>query len=134
VKVDRLTRVRDTLPGHLNAGILLGDGGFCVLGWMMMCAGFHEITFYSSTIAVLHPQHGGSVVDVIAREYDLERDEVVRLARVNDDTPATERSDAVRAVLDELIAAGGEDQRRKNPAAPEPGSERPGAKRREREA
>jgi hypothetical protein len=105
VDVDRLRKVRDTLPPRLNAGILLGDGGFCVLGWMMMIAGFHEITFYSSTIAVFHPQRGGSVVDVIAREYDLDRDDVIRLARTNDDTADAERTAAVRAVLDELIGS-----------------------------
>jgi hypothetical protein len=77
-----------------------------VLGWMMMIAGYHEITFYSSTIAVLHPGRGGSVVDVVADEYGIERDEVIRLARVNDDTPEPERTDAVRAALDELIGAG----------------------------
>ena len=103
--VDRLRKVRDTLPPRLNAGILLGDGGFCVLGWMMVIAGYHEITFYSSTIAVLHPQRGGSVVDVVASEYGLDRDDVIRLARVNDDTPASERTAAVRNVLDELLAS-----------------------------
>jgi hypothetical protein len=102
---ERLRKVRDTLPPRLNAGILLGDGGFCVLGWMMVIAGYHEITFYSSTIAVFHPQKGGSVVDVIAREYGLDRDDVIRLARTNDDTPDAERVDAVRSVLDELIGA-----------------------------
>jgi len=103
--VERLTKVRDTLPPRLNAGILLGDGGFCVLGWMMVIAGFHEITFYSSSIAIFHPQRGGSVVDVIAGEYGLDRDDVIRLGRVNDDTPDADRRDAVRAMLDELIGA-----------------------------
>jgi hypothetical protein len=105
VNVQRLERVRDTLPQRLNAGILLGDGGFCVLGWMMVCAGYHEITFYSSTIAVLHPQHGGSVVDVVAREYELDREHVVHLARLNDETSTEARHDVVRAALDELIAS-----------------------------
>ena len=105
MNVALLEKVRDTLPQRLNAGILLGDGGFCVLGWMMVCAGYHEITFYSSTIAIFHPQHGGSVVDVIAREYELERDHVVHLARLNDDTAQDERRDVVRAALDDLIAS-----------------------------
>ena len=105
MNIDRLQRVRDTLPANLNAGILLGDGGFCVLGWMMVCAGYHEITFYSSSIAVLHPSRGGSVIDVIAGEYELARDDVVRLARLNDETPGDERSEAVRALLDELIGS-----------------------------
>jgi hypothetical protein len=105
MNVQRLEKVRETLPPSLNAGILLGDGGFCILGWMMVIAGFHEITFYSSTIAVFHPQRGGSVVDLIAEEYDLERDDVVRLGRVNDDTPDAERTTAVRAALDELIGS-----------------------------
>lgn len=105
MNLQRLEKVRDTLPPRLNAGILLGDGGFCILGWMMVIAGFHEITFYSSTIAVFHPQRGGSVVDLIAEEYGLERDDVVRLGRVNDDTPDAERTTAVRAALDELIGS-----------------------------
>jgi hypothetical protein len=103
VNVDKLQRVRDTLPPRLNAGILLGDGGFCVLGWMMVCAGYHEITFYSSTIAIFHPQRGGSVVDIVAEEYGLDRDDVIRLGRLNDETNADERSDAVRAALDDLM-------------------------------
>jgi hypothetical protein len=106
MNVERLQRVRDTLPPSLNAGILLGDGGFCVLGWMMVCAGYHEITFYSSTIAVFHPQRGGSVVDIVADEYGLDRDDVVRLGRLNDETPAAERSEVVKAALDDLIGAG----------------------------
>ena len=103
MNIDRLQRVRDTLPANLNAGILLGDGGFCVLGWMMVCAGYHEITFYSSTIAVLHPQHGGSIIDVVAREYELDRDQVVHIARLNDETPTDARHDVVRAALDDLL-------------------------------
>jgi hypothetical protein len=106
MNVKRLERVRDTLPPRLNAGILLGDGGFCVLGWMMVCAGFHEITFYSSTIAVFDPQRGGSVIDIVAKEYELDRDDVVRIARLNDETPAPERHDVVRSALDDLIGAG----------------------------
>ena len=106
MNVGRLERVRDTLPQRLNAGMLLGDGGFCVMGWMMVCAGYHEITYYSSTIAILHPQHGGSVIDFLAREYELDRDAVVHLARLNDETSTDARHDAVRAALDELIASG----------------------------
>ena len=105
VNTTRLERARDTLPRHLNAGILLGDGGFCVLGWMMVCAGFHEITIYSSFLAVLDPRNGGSVIDVVAREYGLDREDVIRVARLNDDTPAPERSDVVRAALTELLEA-----------------------------
>ena len=105
MNVKRLERVRDTLPTRLNAGILLGDGGFCVLGWMMVCAGFHEITFYSSTIAVFDPSRGGSVIDIVADEYNLDRDDVVRIARLNDDTPAADRHDVVRAAIDDLIGA-----------------------------
>lgn len=105
MNVKRLERVRDTLPPRLNAGILLGDGGFCVLGWMMVCAGFHEITFYSSTIAVFDPRRGGSVIDIVAEEYELDRSDVVRIARLNDETPAPDRHDIVRAALDELIGA-----------------------------
>ena len=64
VNTTRLERARDTLPRHLNAGILLGDGGFCVLGWMMVCAGFHEITIYSSFLAVLDPRNGRGQMQV----------------------------------------------------------------------
>ena len=42
---------------------------------------------------------------MIASEYGLDRDDVIRLARTNDDTPDAERVDAVRSVLDELIGA-----------------------------
>ncbi len=101
----RLVAVRDSLPSRLNAGILMGDGGFCVLGWMLMFAGFHPITLYANTIAVVDLARGGQAVDVVAREYGLERDDVVALAQLNDSTPIDARTAAVRAGLDALIEA-----------------------------
>ena len=101
---ERLRRLRDALPPFLNAGILMGDGGFCVLGWMLFTAGFHPITMYGNTLAVVEPSRGGPAIDVVAREYGLPRETVVELARVNDTTPSATRVDAVRARLDELLA------------------------------
>ncbi len=101
-----LQRARDGLPKRLNAGILMGDGGFCVLGWMLVTAGYHPITLYSNTIGVVDPATGGPAVDVVARTYGLDRAAVVELARLNDSTPRAERTAAVRAALDALLAAG----------------------------
>lgn len=100
-----LRRVRDTLPPTLNTGILLGDGGFCILGWMLTLAGYHPITMYNSTLFVADPDpaRGGPVVDVVARLYDLPPDEVELLARINDNTPAAQRSEVVRHELDRLL-------------------------------
>jgi hypothetical protein len=106
VNAELLARARDGLPKRLNAGILMGDGGFCVLGWMLLSAGFHPITLYANTVGVADPGAGGPAVDVVARVYDLPRQAVVELARVNDTTPRAERSAAVRAGLDALLAAG----------------------------
>jgi hypothetical protein len=102
---ERLAAVHDSLPARLNAGILMGDGGFCILGWMLLCAGFHPITMYANTIAVVEPERGGHAVDVVAREYGIERDEVIALAKVNDATPIDARTDAVRAKLAALMEA-----------------------------
>ncbi len=100
----RLRRLSDSLPPRLNAGILMGDGGFCILGWMLFSAGFHPIALYSNTVAVVDLERGvGPAIDVVAREYALPRDFVVELARVNDATPIDQRTDAVRAKLAELI-------------------------------
>ncbi len=100
---DLLTRARDTLPPRLNAGILMGDGGFCVLGWMLFTAGFHPITLYSNTLGVVHPESGGPAVDVVARVYGIERDDVIALGEQNDATPSEMRVDAVRRLLTELL-------------------------------
>jgi hypothetical protein len=104
--LERLRRLRASLPPTLNAGILMGDGGFCVLGWMLFTAGFHPITMYGNTLAVVEPALGGLAIDVVAREYGLPRAAVVDLARLNDSTPSATRVDAVRARLDELLAGG----------------------------
>ena len=101
---DRLRQLRDSLPPALNRGILMGDGGFCILGWMLFTAGFHPITMYGNTLAVVDQARGGPAIDVVAREYRLPREVVVDVARVNDTTPAATRVDAVRARLDQLLA------------------------------
>jgi hypothetical protein len=104
VNTELLQRVRDSLPKRLNAGILMGDGGFCILGWMLLSAGYHPITLYSNTVGVVDPGTGGPAIDVVARVYGLERASVVELARLNDATPRVGRTAAVRAALDELLA------------------------------
>ncbi|HLN16331.1 MAG TPA: hypothetical protein VK277_06190 [Acidimicrobiales bacterium] len=104
VDLDLLQRARDSLPGQLNAGILMGDGGFCVLGWMLYCAGFHEISLYANTVAVADPARGGPATDVVAAVFGLPVDDVVRLAQLNDEAPAAERHAAVARQLDELLA------------------------------
>jgi hypothetical protein len=105
VNTELLTRVRDSLPEQLNAGILMGDGGFCILGWIVLSAGYHPIAIYGSTCWVNHPETGGTAVDVVARLCDLAPDAVRALGEVNDATPAQNRVDAVRAHLDELLAS-----------------------------
>ena len=100
----RVRTLADSLP-RLNAGILMGDGGFCILGWMLFSAGFHPIALYANTVAVVDLERGvGNAIDVVAREYDLPREFVVELARVNDATPIEARTDAVREKLQELLA------------------------------
>ena len=102
---DQLQRARDSLPARLNAGILMGDGGFCALGWLLVCAGFHPITLYANTLAVVDLASGGPAVDVVARVYGLPRADVVALATLNDATPSASRTDAVRDYLDQLLSA-----------------------------
>ena len=96
-------RVRDTLPPTLNAGILMGDGGFCILGWALTAAGYHPITIYGSTLAVHDARAGGSAVTLVARLLDLPAATVRALAELNDTTPSASRVDAVRARLDDLL-------------------------------
>ena len=100
MNVELLRQARDGLPERLNAGILQGDGGFCVLGWLLVCAGFHPISIYANTLAVVDPARGGAAIDVVAREYDLPREQVAALARLNDVTAIAVRHDAVRTRLD----------------------------------
>jgi len=99
----RVQRLRDSLPSRLNAGILMGDGGFCILGWALFIVEYHPITMYANTIAVVEPQRGGPAIDVVAREYGLPREDVVALARLNDSTPAADRVTAARDALDGLL-------------------------------
>ena len=100
-----LQQARDTLPKRLNAGILMGDGGFCILGWMLLTAGYHPITMYSNTIGVVDPGTGGPAIDVVSRVYDLDRAAVVQLARLNDSTPRASRRDVMREAIDALLSA-----------------------------
>ena len=101
-----LRRVRDKLPERLNAGILLGDGGFCILGWMLTLAGFHPIALYNSTLFVTDPdpRRSGLAVDVVAQIYGLPEATVEELARTNDTTPTEQRVETVRQMLDDLLA------------------------------
>ena len=101
-----LLQARDSLPPRLNAGILMGDAGFCILGWMLFCAGYHPITLYANTIAVVDLTRGGVAIDVVAGPYDLPRAAVVELARLNDTTAVGQRTAAVRSRLTELLGLG----------------------------
>jgi hypothetical protein len=100
-----LRRVRDKLPERLNAGILFGDGGFCILGWMLTLVGFHPITIYNSTLFVADPdpRRSGLAVEVVARIYGLPEAAVEELARTNDTTPTERRVQTVRQMLDDLL-------------------------------
>jgi hypothetical protein len=102
-----LRRVRDTLPAKLNAGMLLGDGGFCILGWMLTLAGFHPITMYNGSLFVADPDpaRSGRVVDVVAGLYGLAPEEVEGLGQLNDEVPSESRVEAVRQELDRLLEA-----------------------------
>jgi hypothetical protein len=82
----------------------MGDGGFCAMGWLLFCAGYHPIALYANTLAVVDPATGGPAVDVVARVYDLPRSDVVDLARLNDATPTASRTEVVRARLDLLLS------------------------------
>ena len=103
MNVPLLRQARDGLPRRLNSGILMGDGGFCVLGWMLACAGFHPIAIYANTLAVVDSKRGGSAIEVVAREYGLPAETVAALARLNDATSSEERSEAVRAQIDAIL-------------------------------
>ncbi len=109
MKREALQRVRDQLPRRLNAGILMGDGGLCILGHMLVSAGHLPIAIYASTLALSDPLQGESAIDAVAREYALPREAVLELARCNDRTPLAERVAAVRAALDRLLAGGDAD-------------------------
>jgi hypothetical protein len=105
VNRELLEKARAGLPERLNAGILQGDGGFCVLGWLLFCAGYHPITIYGSTLSVVDARRGGRAVDVVAREYGLPLEAVADLARLNDGTPSDRRVEAVRRRLGALLGA-----------------------------
>ena len=82
----------------------MGDGGFCILGWALYTIGFHPITMYANTLAVVDTARGGPAIDVVAREYGLPREQVVALAQLNDATPSATRVAEVRAFVDGMLA------------------------------
>lgn len=107
VRLDLLRQARAGLPAQLNAGMLFGEGGFCILGWLLFSAGWHHITLYGNTIGVVDPEHGGPAPAVVAATYGLDRGDVEALAQLNDRTPADARVPAVAQRLDELIRRAG---------------------------
>jgi len=107
VDVEMLRRARDTMPPSLNAGLLFGEGGFCVLGWLLYAAGFHEITLFGNTIAVADPARGGAAPQIVAETYGLPIEVVESLAQLNDRTPSEERVAAITARLDDLLLTDG---------------------------
>ena len=104
MRADLLEQVRDRLPRRLNAGLLLGEGGCCILGWMLLVAGYHEIALFGNTIGVVDPARGGPAPEVVAQAYELPLRDVQALAQLNDGTPSADRVAAVAARLDELLA------------------------------
>ena len=100
---DLLEQARRSLPPRLNAGLLLGEGGCCILGWMLLVAGFHEIALFGNTVGVVDPGRGGPAPEVVAEAYDLALRDVQALAQLNDETPGEDRVAAVAARLDELL-------------------------------
>jgi hypothetical protein len=107
VDVELVRRARASLPPTLNAGLLMGEGGCCILGWMLLVAGFHEITLFGNTIGVVDPARGGPATHLVADTYDLALTDVEALAQLNDDTPSADRVAAVAARLDEWLARDG---------------------------
>jgi len=85
--------------------VLMADGGFCVLGWIVLSAGYHPIAIYGSTFWVNDPETGGTAVDVVARLCELSTEDVRALGELNDANPTESRVDAVRRHLDELLAS-----------------------------
>jgi hypothetical protein len=102
--VELLRRARASLPPTLNAGLLMGEGGCCILGWMLLVAGFHEITLFGNTIGVVDPARGGPATHLVAETYDLPLADVESLAQLNDATPSAARVAAVSGRLDEWLA------------------------------
>jgi hypothetical protein len=99
-----LEQARRTLPPRLNAGVLLGEGGCCILGWLLLVAGYHEIALFGNTIGVVDPAKGGPATMLVADAYGLAPADVEALAQLNDATPGETRVAAVAARLDELLA------------------------------
>jgi hypothetical protein len=110
MRADLLEQARASLPPRLNAGLLLGEGGCCILGWMLLVAGYHEITLFGNTVGVVDPARGGPAPEVVAQAYELPLRDVQALAQLNDRTPSTERVAAVAARLDELLARASADR------------------------
>ena len=104
MRADLLEQVRASLPSRLNAGLLLGEGGCCILGWMLLVAGYHEIALFGNTIGVVDPGRGGPAPELVARTYELPLRDVQALAQLNDGTPTADRVAAVAGRLEELLA------------------------------
>jgi hypothetical protein len=103
VDLELLRRVRASLPPTLNAGLLMGEGGCCILGWMLLVAGFHEITIFGNTIGVVDPARGGPATHLVADAYGVALADVEALAQLNDATPSATRVAAVAGRLDEWL-------------------------------
>ena len=86
---ERVERLRNGLPGRLNTGILMGDGGFCVLGWVL----FSSASTRSACTATHSRSSTRHAADLRSKswrgEYGLGREQVLDLARLNDATPAS---------------------------------------------
>src|SRR5262249_26951050 len=104
--LDRLKAARAALPPVLNRGMLMGERGPCVLGFLWLATGRHPIGLYAGTHQIADPRLGGPAGDVIARLYGPERADVGALRHANDEARAAERSRLVGRLLDELIARG----------------------------
>ncbi len=102
--LELLRRARASLPPTLNAGLLMGEGGCCILGWMLLVAGFHEITIFGNTIGVVDPARGGPATHLVADAYGVPLADVEALAQLNDATPSQTRVAAVAGRLDEWLA------------------------------
>ena len=92
------------LPERLNRGILMGEGGPCILGWLWLVTGNHPISIYAGIETIAHPRIGGPAIEVIARLYGLDPGVVAALKRANDDAPPAERSATVRRILEQILA------------------------------
>src|SRR5258708_33209798 len=87
VGLDLLRQARASLPPQLNAGMLFGEGGFCILGWLLFSAGWHHITLYGNTVGVVDPERGGPAPAAVVTTYCLHRHHHEAPAAPNHTTP-----------------------------------------------